>query len=139
MIQLRALRLPPPESDLDDEEIREDAGFTTYTYKRKKQVLTDRHSLRETQCQVHLTSEKCRETFRSVLTQESRVKKHGKDGTLFRFSDAEEGARLVLEEQRDHLLAGAKSEILKQECKVDSLNTCIREFQRHARSNRLEM
>ena len=48
-------------------------------------------------------------------------------------------ARLVLEEQRDHLLAEAKSEILKQECKKDTLNTCIREFQRQAHSNRLEM
>ena len=48
-------------------------------------------------------------------------------------------ARLVLEEQRDHLLAEAKSEILKQECKVDTLNTCMREFQRQAHSNRLEM
>ena len=27
--------------------------------------------------------------------------------------------QLVLEEERDHLLAEAKSEILKQECKVD--------------------
>ena len=43
------------------------------------------------------------------------------------------------EEQRDHLLAEAKSEILKEECKVDSLNICIREFQRQARSNCLEL
>ena len=62
----------------------------------------------------------------------------GKDETLFRFSDPEEAARLVLE-QRDHLLADAKSEILKQECKVDSLNTSIRELQRQALSNRMEM
>ena len=34
-----------------------------------------------------------------------------------RFSDLEDAARLFLEEQRDHLLAEAKSEILKQECK----------------------
>ena len=63
----------------------------------------------------------------------------GKDETLFRFSDREEAARLVLEEQRDHLLPEAKYEILKQECKVDSLITCTREFQRQARSIRLEM
>ena len=59
--------------------------------------------------------------------------------TFFRFSDPEEAARSVLEEQRDHLLAEAKSEILKQECKVDTLNTCIREFQRQAHPNRLEV
>ena len=58
---------------------------------------------------------------------------------MFRFSDPEEAPRLVLEEQRDHLLAEAKSEILEQECKVDLLSTCIRECQRQAHSNRLEM
>ena len=54
-------------------------------------------------------------------------------------TDLEEAARTVLEEQIDHLLAEAKSEILKQECKVDTLNTSIREFQRQAHSNRLEI
>ena len=37
------------------------------------------------------------------------------------------------------MLAEAKSEILKQKCKVDTLNTCIRELQRQAHSHRLEM
>ena len=37
------------------------------------------------------------------------------------------------------MLAEAISEILKQECKVDSLDTCIRELQRQAHSHRLEM
>ena len=36
------------------------------------------------------------------------------------------------------MLAEAKSEIMKQECKVDSLNTCLRELQRQAHSNRLQ-
>ena len=63
----------------------------------------------------------------------------GKDESCFRFSDPGEAARTVVEEQRDHLLAEVKSEILKQECKVDTLNTCIREFQRQAHPNRLEM
>ena len=45
-----------------------------------------------------------------------------KGESFFRFSDPEEAARTVLEEQRDHQLAEAKSEILKQECKVDTLN-----------------
>ena len=45
----------------------------------------------------------------------------------------------ILESHRDHMLAKAKSEIMKQECKVDSLNTCIRELQRQAHSQRLEL
>ena len=72
-------------------------------------------------------------------TSSGRRPFQGKDESLFRFSDPEEAARLVLEEQRDYLLAEAKSEILKQECKVDTLNTCIREFQRQAHSHRLEL
>ena len=63
----------------------------------------------------------------------------GKDEISFKCSDSEEAARLVLEEQRDHLLAAATSEFLKQECKVDTLNTCILDFQRQAHSNPLEM
>ena len=62
-----------------------------------------------------------------------------KNETFFSFSDPEEAARLVREEKRDHLLAEAKSEILKQECKVDTLSICIREFQRQAHPNRLEI
>ena len=37
------------------------------------------------------------------------------------------------------MLAEAKSEILKQECKVDSLNACVRELQRQAHSRRMEL
>ena len=39
----------------------------------------------------------------------------------------------------DHMFAEAKPEIMAQECKVDSLNTCIRVFQRQVHSNRLEL
>ena len=49
----------------------------------------------------------------------------GKDETVLRFSDPEEAARTVLEEQRDHQLAEAKSETLKQDCRVDTLNKLI--------------
>ena len=37
------------------------------------------------------------------------------------------------------MLAEAKAEILKQECKVDILNTCTPEFQRQAHSHLLEL
>ena len=107
---------------------------------------TDHESItpsERTQCQVLLTSEKMQGNLPHCShTKGSRVKKHfptekafpqdqqvqGKDETFFRFSDPEEPARLVLDEQRDHLLAEAKSEILTEACKVDTLNTCIREF-----------
>ena len=64
----------------------------------------------------------------------------GKGESFFRFLDPEETVRSALEEQRDKQFAEAKSEILKQECKVDDLtNTCLGEFQIQVHSNRLEM
>ena len=72
-----------------------------------------------------------------ISSKHQPVRREGE--TFFRFSDPEEAARTVLEEHRDHPLAETKSEILKQECKVDTLNTCIREFQRQAHSHRLEL
>ena len=144
----------PPESDVDDEQTRTMLASPLYLLEREKQVLTDHEFItpsEETQCQVHLTFEKVQENLPQCShTKESQVKKHfltekaissghqavqGTDETLFRFSDPEDAARSVLEEQRNHLLAEPKFEILKQECKVDTLNTCIRKFQRQAHSN----
>ena len=158
MIQLRALRLPL----LNRIWMMSKYGrcwLHRCTYRREKQVPTDHEFItpsEKTQCQVLLISETVHGNLPQCShTQESRVKRHfptekafssghqpvqGKDETFFRFSDAEEAARLVLQEQRDHLLTEAKSEILKQECsKIDTLNTSICEFQRQAHSNRLKM
>ena len=63
----------------------------------------------------------------------------GNNEPLVRFSHPETSAKSLLEGHRDRMLAEAKSEILKQECKVDSLNDCIRELQRHALSHRLDL
>ena len=116
-------------------------------YLQEREVSADRprvsHSIRENSVS----------TSQCPHTKECRVKKHfptegissghqsvqGKDELVLRFSEQEEAARTVLEEQRDHQLAEAKSETLKQECKVDALNTCIRSFQRQAHSRRLEL
>ena len=37
------------------------------------------------------------------------------------------------------MLAEAKPELMKQECKVDSLNTCTHELQRQVPSQRVEL
>ena len=76
--------------------------------------------------------------------KECRAKTHFPTETAFlqdikQFREKVKAARTVLAEQRDLQLAEAESEILKQECKVDTLNTCIREFQRQTHSNRLEL
>ena len=145
------------ESDLDDELIRNMLD-SPLCFRREKEVPTDHEFItpsEKTQCQVHLTFEKVQGNLTQCShTKECRVKRHfsdregissehqlvpGKGETFFRFSDPKEAARLVLEEQRDHPLADAKSEILKQKCIVDTLNACTREFRRRAHSSRLEM
>ena len=114
-------------------------------YLQEREASADRsrvyHSFKENSVSSHLTSENVQGNLpphREGISS-GHQPAQGKDETFFRFSDPEEPARFVLEEQRDHLIAEAKSEILKQECKVDTLNTCIREFQGQVHSNRLEM
>ena len=48
------------------------------------------------------------------------------------------GERSLLEGNKDHLLSQAKSELMKQEHQVGSLNHCISELQQHACAQRLE-
>ena len=126
------------------------------TYRREKQVLTDHEFItlsKKTQCAVHLTSVKvqgnmpcCSHTKRksnqdTFSDREGISSGHqtveGEGETFVRFSEPEKTLRLVLEDQREDLFAAAKCEILKQEWKVDFLNTSTREFQRQAHSSRI--
>ena len=99
---------------------RESAGKPVAMFSHKKKVESSdtfrqrRHFLRTS------TSSRKRQNFLQVLC-------------------SGRSCEISFEEQRDHQLAEAKSEILKQECKIDTLDTCIREFQRQAHSNRLEV
>ena len=136
-----SITTPPLESDLDDEQT---CCFHWCTFRREKQVLTEHDFItvsEKSQCQIHLTSEKvhgnlpqCFQTkrkssqetlFDSEGISSERQPVQGKGETFFRFCNPEEASRFVLEEQRDHLLAEAKSEILKQECKVDALDKLL--------------
>ena len=63
----------------------------------------------------------------------------GSNEPFFGFSKPENSAKSLPDYNRDHTLAEARSELMKQECKVDSLNTCIREHQRQSNSQRLEL
>ena len=47
--------------------------------------------------------------------------------------------RSLLEANKDHLLSQARSELVKQEHQVGSLNNCISELQRQAYAQRLEL
>ena len=47
--------------------------------------------------------------------------------------------KLFLKEIRDHLLTQARSELMKQEHKVESLDKCINELQQQAYAQRLDL
>ena len=48
-------------------------------------------------------------------------------------------AKSLLDENRDHLLTQARTELMKQEQKVESLDNCIGELQQQAYAQRLEL
>ena len=53
----------------------------------------------------------------------------GSNESFFRFSNLANVAKSLLDGNRDHLLAEARSKLMKQEHIVESLNTCINELQ----------
>ena len=123
----------PAESDWDDEQIRN--MLASPLYLQEREVSADRsrlyHSSRENSVS---SSSHFRESAGKLAAMFAHKRKSSeeilsdregvssgrqpvqvKDETLFRFSGPEEAARLVLEEQRGHQLAEAKSELSRQE------------------------
>ena len=113
------------------------------------------HSERE-KLDVHFISrsDKYRETCR-IFSSQSRLNQatfsdgddfslrhqqvFGSNEPFIRFSNPANEATSLLDGNRDHLPAEARSEIMKQEYKVESLNTCIHELQQQAYAQRLEL
>ena len=58
---------------------------------------------------------------------------------MFRNSNPANVAKSLLDGNRDHLLTQARSKLMKQEHKVESLNKCISELQQQAYAQRLEL
>ena len=63
----------------------------------------------------------------------------GNNEPLFRFSNLENLMKSLLEEQKDEMSAEAKSEVRKQDCRADFLDSSVRDLQRQLDSNRLEI
>ena len=63
----------------------------------------------------------------------------GSNETFFRISYTLNVAKSRLDGDGDHILAEARSELMKQEYKVESFNTCSCEHQRQTCSQRLEL
>ena len=59
--------------------------------------------------------------------------------SVFRNADPSNVGRSLLEGNKDHLLSQARSELMRQEHQVGSLNICISEIQQQAYAQRLEL
>ena len=59
--------------------------------------------------------------------------------SIFNFADPSKLGRSLLEGNKDHLLSQARSELVKQERQVGSLNSGINELQQQACAQRLEL
>ena len=57
--------------------------------------------------------------------------------SVFKNTDPSNWERSLLEGNKDHLLSQARSEIMKQEHQVESLNNCISELQQQTYAQRL--
>ena len=157
----------PPESDLNDEQIRTMLVSPLYLQEREASVDRSRvyHSLREKPIvkfillsrehgETRSEGEYGRNPFRLFQTKGSRIKKHfpteksfpqkinrfwENNDPLFRCSNPENLMKSFLEEHKDYTLAEAKSEVRKQECRGDFLDSSVRDLQRQLDSNRLEI
>ena len=70
--------------------------------------------------------------------------KSGEQGNLTRssvskYANPSNLGRSLLEGDRDHLLSQARSDLMKQELQVESLNNCISDLQQQAKTQRLEL
>ena len=139
MILLGALPLPPPESDLDDEQIRDMlASPLVPTGERSKCRPTTSLSLLQRKLYLKLITlpSKRGKTCSDVLTQKKvesrrislRHRRHslwhieqlqGENEALSRLSELESDTRLFVEGQRNQCLSEARSETLKQECRAE--------------------
>ena len=59
--------------------------------------------------------------------------------SVFKHADPSNLVRSLLEGNEDHLLSQARSELMKQEHQVESLNNCISELQQQTYAQRLEL
>ena len=144
-----SIAAPPPEPDLDDEQIQNMLASPLYLQEREASADRSRvyHSVRENSVsslsRFRASAERPAAVFshKRKSSQESHSDRdgiplahravQGENEALSRLSESENDTRSILEEQRDHLLSEARSEVLKQECRADFLECSIRELQRH--------
>ena len=117
------------------------------TYRSEKQVRNDRKfitlkvglNFKGTGRLVALFSHQRKFESRIVFQESNHLKFQGVMNRPFRNSNTANVAKSLLDGNRDHLLSQTRSELMKQEQKVESLNSCICELQQQAYAQRLEL
>ena len=71
--------------------------------------------------------------------QEARNGETNSRVLFFKSVDPSNLGRSLLEGNKDHLLSQARSDLMKQEHEVESLNNCISELPQQAHAQRLEL
>ena len=146
----------PPEADFDDEQLRILVASPLFIQEREASAERSQvyHSEREnfmSKSSQDPTSGGTRKlvavfSSQSGLNQDTFSEREQlvdvvfvSNEPIFRFSNPTNVSISLLDGNRDHLLTQARSELMKQEYKVESLNTCIDELQQQTNAQRLEL
>ena len=120
-----------PESDFDDEQLRALLASPLYLQERgaspeRSQVYhSERENLMSSSSQDPTSTGKLVAVFSSQRNQQV----FGSNEPFIRLPNPANVAKSLLDGNRDHLLTQARSELMRQEYKVESLNACISELQ----------
>ena len=147
----------PPESDIDDEQLR--ALLASPLYLQEREAIAERSEVYHSERENLMSSSSQDPTSTgkpvAVFSSHNRLNRDtfsdrdefsfrhqqvfGSNEPFIRFSNLANFAKSLLNGNRDHLLTEARSELMKQEYKVESLNTCISELQQQTYCQRLEL
>ena len=144
-----SIATPLPGSDIDDEQLR--ALLASPLYLQEQEASAERshvyHSERENLMSSSSQGPICTGKPVALFSSQNRLRQEtfsdsrfwGATNYFFRFSNPANVAKSLLDGNRDHLLAEARSELMTQEYKVESLDTCISELQQQTHAQRLEL
>ena len=88
---------------------------------------------------MHATVNRVKTLFPKETGNEPGNRLESSVHSVFRFADPTNVGKSLLDGNKDHLLNQARSEIMKQEHQVESLDSCINELQQQASARRLEL
>ena len=149
-ISAESIATLPPESYLDDVQLRALLVSPLYLQEREASVERSQVYHSERQNLMSISSQDPTSTGKlvAVFSNQNKLNQDtfpietifpqeinrflGVVNFFIRFSNPANVAKSLFDGNRDHLLAEARSEVTKQEYKVESLNNCVCELQQQA-------